>query len=517
MAARPTLHPDVIELLVGALAADRVITDVSKVDEFRDPYWIAEDDTYVAAAVVEPTTTEEVQAVMRIASAHGINVWPHGQGKNNGYGGPSPRVAGSLQISLRKMNRVLEINEDLAYAVVEPGVSWFDLYEAIKAGGHSLQLSVPDLGWGSVIGNSMDNGMTYMPYGADFQLLCGLEVVLPDGELLRTGMGAIPDNKTWHLYRRGLGPTVEQLFAQSNYGIVVRAGVWLQRKPEGYITLGLSIGQDADLEAAVDALRELRLTRILEGVPSMYTALTAAPQLNDADVEAGDKVFTDDELQAYADRTGVGAWMVRSALWGTKAIVEAKLEEVKRVWGGLPSGKVMHSRTYSPADYPEMELSPDQIQAGIPTLQLIEAQPPWLGHIGFSPIVPLVGEEVRFVVDQIRSRLREDGLNFLGGVFAFNERTACVVTGIPFDIRDKEQTERAYRSAKRLVQEIGELGYGEYRAHLDFMDPAQEIYSWNDHAYRRFAERLKDAIDPAGVLSPGRHGIWPAKFRDASS
>ncbi len=83
------------------------------------------------------------------------------------------------------MNRVVEINEDLAYAVVEPGVTWFDLHDALRAGGHQLMVSIPDLGWSSVIGNSMDNGITYLPNGADHMAPTGLEVVLPDGDLLR--------------------------------------------------------------------------------------------------------------------------------------------------------------------------------------------------------------------------------------------------------------------------------------------------------------------------------------------
>ena len=49
-------------------------------------------------------------------------------------------------MNLRRMNRVLEINEELGYAVVEPGVRWFDLYDAIQDGGHKLRLSIADLG-----------------------------------------------------------------------------------------------------------------------------------------------------------------------------------------------------------------------------------------------------------------------------------------------------------------------------------------------------------------------------------
>ena len=66
---------------------------------------------------------------------------------------------------------------------------------------------------------------------------CGMEVVLPNGELMRTGMGAMPGNRSWNLYKRGLGPTPDQLFMQSNFGIVTKMGVWLMPSPECYMPL----------------------------------------------------------------------------------------------------------------------------------------------------------------------------------------------------------------------------------------------------------------------------------------
>ena len=93
--------------------------------------------------------------LVRVAGEHRVPLWPHGQGRNNGYGGAAPRLRGTVTVSLRRMNRVLEINEEMAYAVVEPGVSWAELYQAIQAGGQRLMLSIPDLSWGSVVGNSL--------------------------------------------------------------------------------------------------------------------------------------------------------------------------------------------------------------------------------------------------------------------------------------------------------------------------------------------------------------------------
>jgi 4-cresol dehydrogenase (hydroxylating) flavoprotein subunit len=505
----PTLSDAAVDALREAVGDDGVIIDRAGIDEFRDPYWVPGDDTYAASAVVQPTSTEQVQAIMRVANRFGVPVWPHSQGRNNGYGGPSPRVRGSIQIGFRKMDRVLEINEELAYAVVEPGVRWMDLWEAIEAGGHSLMLSVPDIGWGSVIGNAMDSGATYMPYGSDFMSPCGMEVVLPDGDVLRTGTGGIPDSSSWHVYRRGMGPVLDPLFVQSNYGIVTKMGVWLRPKPEAYIPMTLTAPRDADLEAVVDTLRRLRLDGVLEGVPAIYAAVRASSLGIDGPVKPP-RLLSDEEIQAIADETGLGRWTVRAAIWGTSAIAEQRLAAIREAWGRIDGSQVIAENVYAPEDYPRIELAPEKIQAGIPTMQLIERTPPNLGHIGFSPIVPLTGGHVRRVIDHIRGRLADVGINYSGGIFAINERSCLAVTGIQFDVNDTERVRTAFDVSKRMVAELGSMGYGEYRAHLDFMDLASEQYRFNDHAYRRFVSRIKDAIDPNGVLSPGRHGVWPS-------
>jgi 4-cresol dehydrogenase (hydroxylating) len=507
-----------LDEFADALGAERVLSAEAQLRAFRDPFQFESWDEYTASAVLQPTTVEEIQSIVRIANRHRVPLWTHGQGRNNGYGGPAPRVRGSVIVSLREMNRVLEINDECAYAVVEPGVRWFDLYDAIKAGGHELMLSIADVGWGSVIGNTLDHGITYLPLGVDMGMQCGMEVVLANGEVMRTGMGAMPGNRAWHVYKRGLGPTPDQLFMQSNFGIVTKMGVWLMPYPEVYMPLWLRVWNDDDLAPVVDTLRTLMLDDTIRMVPQIMNTILLGSVLSErASWWQGDGPIPDAVIDDMGRELEIGRWTMRFALYGDAAVVDHRFAKIKAAFERIPGAEVWGTKC-APADIPNLEHPVERVQGGVPSLDLNQMTA-WYGgeeggHIGFSPVAPLTGRDATALRDLLRGMVQEAGLDYIAALIPINARSFVHVTLIIFDTKDEAQARAAYDVAKRLVRDAAKLGYGEYRAHLDFMDLAQEQYSFGDHAYRRFCETIKDALDPNGILSPGKQGIWPRAMRD---
>lgn len=98
--------------------------------------------------------------MVRWANKYLIPIHPISVGRNLGYGGAAPRVRGSVVVDLgRRMNKILRIDPDNCSCLVEPGVTYFALYQAIQNAGYPLFIDCPDVGGGSVLGNAIDRGV----------------------------------------------------------------------------------------------------------------------------------------------------------------------------------------------------------------------------------------------------------------------------------------------------------------------------------------------------------------------
>ena len=114
-----------VRMFEEAVGKEWVFTSEDDLTPYRDSYstvWGTTDER-LAAAAVAPSTVEQVQAVVRIANIYRVPLYAVSTGKNFGYGGPSPNLSGSVVVDLKRMNRVLEVDQDRHFALVEPGVS----------------------------------------------------------------------------------------------------------------------------------------------------------------------------------------------------------------------------------------------------------------------------------------------------------------------------------------------------------------------------------------------------------
>ncbi|QDQ11810.1 FAD-binding oxidoreductase [Streptomyces spectabilis] len=244
-----------IEALRAGLPADAVLTDPDVTSSY------AHDMASFCAAgtpavVVLPRTVEHVQHVMRTATELRVPVVP--QGARTGLSGGANASDGCVVLSLVKMDRVLEINPVDRVAVVEPGVVNATLSRAVAE--HGLAYPPDPSSWetctiGGNIGTA-SGGLCCVKYGVTAEYVLGLDVVLADGRLLRTGRRTAKGVAGYDLTRLFVG-------SEGSLGIVVRAILALKPQPPQQLVLAAEFASAA---AACDAV-----CKIMEGghVPSL--------------------------------------------------------------------------------------------------------------------------------------------------------------------------------------------------------------------------------------------------------
>ncbi|KAI1392444.1 vanillyl alcohol oxidase [Hypoxylon trugodes] len=486
----------------------------------HDAFHIAEQEELVSSATVYPGSTEEVQTTVRWANKFGIPIYPISIGRNLGYGGAAPRVPGGVVLDLgKRMHQILNIDAENASCVVEPGVTYFKLYEEIQKRNLPLWIDTPDLGGGSVLGNAIDRGVGYTPYGDHFANHCGMELVLPNGELLRTGMGAMPgpdgtDNPTWQSFQHAFGPSVDGIFSQSNFGIVTKMGFHLMPEAQ-HQSYCFTFLRDEDFEHIVDLIRPLAQKRILGNIPQLRHVIQElnVTGLRQADCHTGSGPLTREEIRVAAKKLPLGecSWVFYGTQYGSTNSIAEQLEIIKAEFAKIPG-----SRFFLPKDLPKGHYLHDRalVCSGVPVLRELE----WLNwlpngaHLFFSPIAPTRGKDARIIHEMIveaHKRYRFD----LFPTLCVAGREIHYIVNVIYDRADPDMKDRAVRMMRELIQKCAAKGFGEYRTHLLFADQVAGTYNWNNSAFMRFNETIKDALDPKGILAPGRNGIWPKRFR----
>ncbi len=490
--------------------------------------------THRIPAIIRPANRQEVQECLRVANRYATPVYPISSGRNWGYGSRMPPADGCVLMDLGRMNRIVDFSESLAYVTVEPGVTQGQLFAFLEDHGSNLWMDATGASpQCSLIGNAVERGFGHTPYGDHFAHVCGFEVVLPTGDVVETGFARYPGAQAAPLYHWGVGPALDGLFSQSNFGIVTRMTVWLMPRPAYFQAYYFRCEEAGGLKGAIDALRPLRLDgtiRSASHIANDYKVVSALRQY--PWLETGDATPLGSALMAeLRQELKIGAWNGSGALYGSKRQVqearrllrtalrgkaqrlqflddrtlhlaslfakpyqwifgwnlERMLAVLKPVYGlmkGIPTEHPLASTYWRKTFAPPASMDPDRDGCGL---------------LWCSPVAPNDGAAASHLTELVSERVLAHGFEPAISLTMISGRALACIISLAYDREIPGEDEKAMACYHDLLRILAQHGYHSYRLVVG-MTSAME-----GGAYADLLDRIKAAVDPRGILAPGRY------------
>ena len=468
----------------AAIGKQWVFSSEEDLELYRDQYSFFWDtaDEHLASAALAPASVEEVQKIVHIANKYKTPLYPISTGRNLTYGGAAPVMSGSIVLDLKRMNRVLAVNDKRHFALVEPGVSYFDLYRYIQERNLKVWIDCADPGWGSPMGNALDHGVgwTTGQYRDHFGAHCGMEVVLPNGELMRTGMGAMPNADTWQDYRYGQGPWVNGLFGQGNFGIVTKMGFWLCPEPEAFLSGEVFVPRYDDLQSLIEHMDYLENSgssacrHFDSPLGTANPGLLAEGLTREANSDLAELMAngwpTHDQIEAYHKKRGGPAWRLIVRFYGPEETVRGSWAYVqRRIGAAVPGstfkeGKFLRNAAHAGAAgavapgvfrYPDLQV-----------FSIVEPEAndnvPLDGHVDFWATVPRTAEGLhggqRVIYETQRKLGWKTNFNPFSSPLMFYPCTFNIGYSLPSYRNDPQGNRKGLELYNALVHNLGAAG-----------------------------------------------------------
>jgi 4-cresol dehydrogenase (hydroxylating) len=486
-----------------AIGHEHVVTQTTPYNRDTSPF------AGIIPAALRPGTVAQVQDILRIARQYNVALYPVSTGHNWGYGTAVPVRSPAALLDLGRLNRIVAFDRDTGIVTLEPGVTQEHLYTYLQAHGHPFMVPVTGAGPScSLIGNALERGFGVTPFTDHFGAIVSLRAVLPDGTLYRSRAHAA-------------GPNLDGLFAQSNVGIVVEAGIALARKPQRCGALLFTLRHHDDAASVIGPLRDL-----LHDSGSTIGAINLMSRARVALMLQGQRRVAG----LCADDTALppGAWFGFATLYGTAAHMRATWRLSRRAlrkdargirivtrarlrWLGAVAAVVRHPALNDTVARLAAALD---VAEGIPTsfalplAYAVSGQPmpnapldparDGCGLHWYAPIVPLHREAVAQFLAVTEATCRRHGLPAPVTLTLLSPRHAAATVPLLFDRADADAAQRAFECCAMLHDEGRALGFEPYRLGAPFMQT---------HDAAPLAQAIKSAIDPQGILAPGRYGL----------
>lgn len=495
------------------------------------------------AGLHKPTSVAAVMALVRAARQEKTPLYPVSTGLNFGYGGKSPAMPGCALVDLSGMNRILNADAiSLAnpVAVIEPGVTQQQLHEYLQEHCPELTFNVTGSARAtSILGNALDRGVGY--FGPRKEDVFGLEVVCGSGKLLHTGFRRLGDDSPLaHSHPYGVGPILDGLFFQGNFGIVTSACFRLVPRRPCQVALSLSLRDPAQLPLFIDQLAALKREGFIESVTHIGNqARTHATLMYGITRYLKDYGVAPAQLAAEAASVlriiAPGEWSSLGAVTGTAAQVKANMAEIRRRMRSMAKVTVvteqklqrgyglLHAlRFWAPARARAAAIAAIRplhaLALGVPTdaaidnllwladaahLPASELDQSNCGLLFINPALPLNGAFVATTIAALEEVARQHDHHLYMTLNIETATSLVAVINLLFDRTDQAATARAHACADALLEKIRGLGLEVYRARADMMAGMVEA---QPH-YWETVRALKGELDPDNIIAPGRYNL----------
>ena len=424
-----------------------------------DAFW----EESMPHAVIFPETADEVSRILKIAFLHKIPVTARGAGTS--LCSASVPIQHGIVLCFSKMDKIVEVNTRDRYIIVQPGVINADVQKALAPFGFFYPPDPGSMNIATIGGNIAQNagGPRCLKYGVTMDYVLGMEVVLASGEIVTFGSRNVKDVTGYKLSSLFCG-------SEGTLGLVTRAILKVMPKPETVQTLMVTF---KDLDDTANAVSDIIGSGILPAAIELMDRFT----LN----------AIEDSFGLGLDRTAEGTLLIE-----IDGIKEACEREMDKIIEHLKANNAVHIQESANDADRERLWTARRSAYGV-----------------FAKLAPdIVSEDVTVPVSRVPEMIRKikqitKSYNLTAGVLA-HAGDGNMHPMIPADRSNTEEWARVEKAFDEIFAAAADLGGTLSGEHGIGLAKARYLPLVMNQDSRNLMSRIKQAIDPAGILNPGK-------------
>lgn len=473
-------------------------------------------------AVIEPESEAEIIAIVKIANKHRIALYTVSTGHNWGYGTSLPVIDECALLVLSRMTRIVDFDAELGLVTLEPGVTQKHLADYLMQNKFDFYVPTTGIGpSGSIVGNALEHGFGMTPMEDHFLAVTSTRAILADGTVYQSyfAESGAPYAGVW---KWGIGPYLDGLFAQGNMGIVTSLQIALVPRAEYSELYFFKLKKEADLEQILKRCRSMLIDMhgIIGGIKLfnrqqlLYTLGEGQSQF-EIDMKAD---FAWMGFGVFRCRKSIASSIRKEIAYSLRGLVrpifinERRNNVLKKITEWIP-GKlgVSMKRQLGSVQY-LLDLVngiPRSDALGLayqylkrPVGPPIDPVRDGAGIIWYAPVLPLKSTLIHSMLNMMESVLTQHGFPFAITLTISSEK--CAIGVIPIIYEKPHGAKQAHHCYQELWERGNALGCPPYRVNIASM---HKLTGNINSQYWGILTKIKTSLDPNHILSPGRYAL----------